>query len=121
MAKKERKRGVLLTLWIILMLIFNGMFALLYLLGGKSISSELTTLPIWAIYLMGVLSALNFVYAIFLYKWKKWPFYAFCGSAIIAFVVNLIAGINIVSALFSLIIGPLVLYLIMRTRWNLFE
>jgi len=120
MAKTEKKRGTLLTIWLILMLIFNGITALSYLLGGGFITSVLPTIPMWVIYSLGVFALLNFVFAIFLFMWKKWAFFGFCGSAGIIFVINLIIGIGFVSALLGLI-GPVILYLIMRPKWDLFE
>lgn len=120
MAETEKKRGVLLTLWLILMFVFNGLTALLYLLGGGFIASVLPTIPMWAIYSFGIFSLLNFVFTIFLFIWKKWAFFAFCGSAGIIFIINLVIGIGIVSTLLGLI-GPVILYLILRSKWNLFE
>ncbi len=116
----EKKRGALLTIWLILMLIFNGITALSYLLVGEFIASALSPIPIWAIYSLGVFALLNLVFTIFLFMWKRWAFFAFCGSAGIVFIINLVIEIGIVSALLGLI-GPVILYLIMRSKWNLFE
>ena len=51
--------------------------------------------------------------------WKKWAFFAFCGIAGIAFVINLVIRGGFSSILGLL--GPIILYLIMRPKWDLFE
>ncbi len=120
MAETEKKRGALLTIWLILILISNGITALSYLFGEGFITSVLPTIPMWAIYSLGIFALLNLVFTIFLFMWKKWAFFAFCGSAGIILVINLVIGIGIVFALLGLI-GPVILYLIMKSKWDLFE
>lgn len=115
--KTEKKRGVLLTIWLIFMLIANIGIALTYLFGSGFIAKVLRT-PVWIIYTLSIFSFLNVVFTIFLFMWKKWAFFAFCGSAIIVFVMNLITGIGF-SAILGLL-GPLILYLILRHKWDLF-
>jgi len=116
----EKKRGALLTIWLILMLLANAGTALTYLLDGGFITAFLPTIPSWAIYTLGIFALLNVVFTIFLFMWKKWAFFAFCGSAGIIFVINVVIGIGIVSTLLGLI-GPVILYLILRSKWNLLE
>ncbi|MBW2995668.1 hypothetical protein KY332_00035 [Candidatus Woesearchaeota archaeon] len=120
MAETEKKRGALLTTWLILMLIFNGLTALSYLLLGGFLASVPPITPMWTNYFFGVFALLNFVFTIFLFMWKRWAFFAFCVNAVIIFVINLVIGIGIVSALLGLS-GPVILYLIMRSKWELFE
>ena|SRR3989344_3527910 len=117
----EKKRGVLLTIWLILMLIANAAMALIYLIGGSFISELTSTISSWAIYTLGILAVLNFIFTIFLFMWKKWAFFAFCGSAVVALIINLIIGTNIIFSILSLIIGIGILYLILRPKWNLFD
>lgn len=119
MIMTEKKRGTLLTIWLILMIIFNGITFLLYLGDGSFITSILSKIPTWAIYTFGIFALLNLVFAIFLLMWKRWAFFALCGSAGLIFIINLIIGTGI-SSLLGLI-GPAILYLIMRPKWNLFE
>ena len=117
----EKKRGILLTIWLILMLIANAAMALIYLIGGSFISELTSTISSWAIYTLGILAVLNFIFTIFLFMWKKWAFFAFCGSAVVALIINLIIGTNIIFSILSLIIGIGILYLILRPKWNLFD
>ncbi len=125
MAKTEKKLGTLLTIWLVIMVIANLFGALTYLILYKlvfieKIAAVLPALPSTAIYILGIIGILNVIFTIFLFKWKKWAFFAYCGSAGIVFIINLIIGTGIVAALCGLI-GPVILYLIMRPKWNLFE
>jgi len=115
----EKKRGALLTIWLILMLLANAGTALGYLLEGGFITAVLPTIPSWAIYVLGVVTLLNVVFTIFLFMWKKWAFFALCGTAGLAFVINLIIGMGFYSV-FGLL-GLIILYLILSPKWNLLE
>jgi hypothetical protein len=120
MAKKEKKRSGLLTGWLVFMLIANFFTALLYFILNSAIAPDHLNVPSWIFYIYGLLSLINFSLVIFLLMWKRWAFYALIGSAIIAFIMNLAIGVGIVTAIFGLV-GPLILYLIMRPKWDLFE
>ena len=104
----EKKRGWLLTTWLIIMLIGNGITALLYLIGGQLLILLMPALsmPLWAIYFLGILAVLNFIFTIFLFMWKKWAFYTFCVSAVITFIVNVVIGGNII---FSLVAAGIII------------
>ncbi|MFA7707548.1 MAG: hypothetical protein WCX73_01230 [Candidatus Pacearchaeota archaeon] len=120
MAKLEKKRGVWLTIWLIIMLIANFFTALIYLIFTKAMASVYPNVANWVWYVYGLLALVNFIFVIFLFMWKKWPFFAFCGVSIIVFIMNLAIGLDIFSALFGFF-GIIVLYLSMKSRWNLFK
>ena len=64
------------------------------------------------ILILGISTVLNMVFAVALFKWKKWGFYGFIGTTIIAGIVNLSLGIGPLSLLgFS---GIPILYGILR-------
>ena len=118
-ATSEKERGALLTVWLILMLPANAGTAAAYLLLGGFIAALVPTIPIWAIYTFAIFGLLNVIFIIFLFMWKKWAFFALCGSAGIAFILNLVIGVGLFSILGLL--GPAVLYLILRPKWTLLE
>ena len=120
MAKTEKKRGTLLTVWLAIMLILNTITALSYLLLNTSIASFYPDIPSWIFYLYGLLSLANATFVIFLFKWKKWALFAICASAAIIFIMNIAVGIKTTTAIAGLL-GPIILYLIMRPKWKLFE
>lgn len=116
--EKEKKRGILLTIWLILILIDNTVTVLL--LNGGFFTSLFPSIPSWAVYALEIATILNVIFATFLFMWKKWAFFAFCGVAGITFIIKLVVGQGIVSAIFGLLF-PIILYLIMRSKWNLFK
>jgi uncharacterized membrane protein len=116
MVELEKKRGVLLTAWLILMLIASAGSAIFYFLFGSFITAVLPTIPSWALYALGIGSALNVVFTIFLFKWKKWAFFAFCGMGGIVFVINIVIGLGITSI--SGLLGLVILWLLLRPKWN---
>lgn len=120
MVETEKKRGAWLTIWLILMLIANLYSALLYLILNKTLMSVYPHAPLVAWYIYGLLTLANFVFVIFLFMWKRWAFFACCGTTLIAFILNLVIGLGIFSAIFGLV-GIVILYLSMKSRWDLFE
>jgi hypothetical protein len=98
------------------MLIVNPLTGLYYLLAGSTVRQSLPNLPAWAVPVLGLLALANFVFAIAIWKWKKWGMYGFVGSAVVAFLVNLI-GIGILGSLFGLV-GLAILAFLLRPVWN---
>jgi hypothetical protein len=115
----KKERGLLLTSWLFLMLLINIGGALIYLLLGIFYPNLIPTIPSWAIYFFGISEILMVVFIIFLFKWKKWAFFALCGMAIIALIINLIIGVGFTSILG--LIGVVILYLLLRSKWDLLE
>jgi len=120
MAEAEKKRRTFLTIWLVLMLIANFFTALSYLILNSSIASAYPNVPSWIFYIYGLLGLANLVFIIFLFRWKRWAFFAFCGSAIITFIMNLAIGLGIAAVILGLI-GPMILYTIMSPQWDLFK
>lgn len=124
MADVEKKRGALLTLWLALMLIANAGTAVYYLLFGSTVASSLSAIgissvPSWTIYALGVVAIVNVVLTIFLFMWKKWAFYGYAAITVAVFVINIIIGLGY-SSLIGLI-GIIILYLILRSKWSYLE
>lgn len=102
------------------MVFSNGMVAISYIFARDMLAYAMPTVATWVFYLLGLLSLLNIVFAIFLFMWKRWAFFAFCGIVVIVFGINIGIGLGIISSL-SGFIGPIILYLIMKPKWDLFE
>jgi hypothetical protein len=62
---------------------------------------------------IGCFGILNVIFAIAIFKFKKWGFYVFCASAAIVFVINLSAGISLINALIGLF-GIVVLFAVLN-------
>ncbi len=115
-----KKRGKLLTFWLVSMLIGNAGLALMYLLWNSSVIVAYPNVPSWIWYIYGLLGLANVVFMIFLFMWKKWAFFAFCGVTVLIFILNLIIGSEITAAIPGLV-GPVIFYLIIRSKWSLLE
>jgi hypothetical protein len=119
---QDRQRGTLLTIWLVIMLIANGWTAFTYFQGltNSTVNPVFQLIPGWAIVLLLILGVANVIATILLFSWKKIGLYIFSGSALIAFVVNIMIGISPLVALFGLI-GVGIIWLLLRSRWHLFE
>ncbi len=100
------------------MLIGNSAGALLFILGNAYVSS-FSLYPSSIYYIVGIFGLLNVIITIMLFMWKKWAFFVFIWLAIIVFIINISLGIGVLALLG--LIGPIILYLLMRPKWNLFE
>jgi len=117
---QERNRGGCLTAFLVAMMIINPLVAILYLAAGSTIAKNLPNAPSWSIPVLGIFCIVNFAGAIALWRWKRWGFYAFVVSALVALVVNIIIGIP----LYQVIWGPLgvvILYALLRRVWDELE
>ena len=114
-----KERPLLFMLLLALVIVFNLLLGVLTLFLTPALPARYASLS-WIFYLAGVLALLNAGFGIFLFRWKRWAFYGLCISAIIAFVLNLILGSDFITSLFGLL-GPAILYLIIRSKWSLLE
>lgn len=118
--EEKKKHGKLLAIWLILIFISNIGVVFTYLLLNSGVTALYPNAPSGIFYIYGILGLANLVFLVFLFRWKKWSFWAYCASAGIAFILNLIIGIGIGTALSGLI-GPIVLYLVLRPKWELLK
>lgn len=117
--REEKTYGVLLLLWLILMLFANLGSAATYIFLGRAMTLFYPTAPPYIFTVLALLSLVNVVITIFLFLWKKWAFYAFCGMAVIAFFLNIIMGLGPWALMGFL--GPAILYALLRPKWHLLE
>jgi hypothetical protein len=85
------------------MIVANSATALMYLLGSDAIRRTIPDAPGWAFPVLIVFLVFNLVCAIALFQWKKWGFWGFCVSSVVALIVNLVIGLGIGSALGGII------------------
>ena len=74
----------------------------------------------WAFWAIQVISILLFVFAIFIWKYKKWGVYSFLGLYILNFMIPVINGMPIIYSLSTLLV-PIFLILFIRPVWSVFE
>jgi len=106
---EEKKRHGCLTAWLILMIVLNSIVMLVYLLATDSVRSHYPNAPGWAFPALVVIGAFNLVCSFALFQWKKWGFWGICVSSLVAVVVNLYVGLDIIRSLLGLV-GVLLLF-----------
>jgi hypothetical protein len=122
MATTKERHGCL-TAWLVLMIIVNALTALSYLV--LTLLVRKTVAPAWALLVLAVACIANVVFAVALFRWKKWGFLGFLGTTIVALVINLRIGIKPAFAIVGLF-GIAILYGVLqiggeRKGWNLLE
>ena len=80
----------------------------------QRVSSQHSALGTYVFISLGVL---NLVCVSFLFLWKKWAFFALCGSAGTALVINLLVGVGAFA--FVGLGGVVIFYLRTRSKWSL--
>ena len=115
----QPKRRGCLTAWLITMLIANPLMGIYYFVAGSSAAQLLPNMPAWTIPLYGIICFANFIFAIAIWKWKKWGMYGFATSAGINFLIDATYD-NIFTALFGLV-GVGILALFLRQVWSHME
>ena len=108
-----KQRHGCLTAWLILMVIANSLTAMLYLFASELVRRGTPGMPGWAVPVLGVGSVLNVVFAVALFQWKKWAFYGFAATAVVAFAVNVVVKVNLGQALFGFA-GVGILYAVLQ-------
>jgi hypothetical protein len=68
--------------------------------------------------ILGIVELIVVVCAAALLAWKKWGFLGICTMAAVSFIINVVMGMNIGSALLYLVVGVGILYLILRPKWK---
>lgn len=88
-----KQRHGCLTAWLILMLIGNSIGALANLAMSDQIKAQLPSMPDWALPVLALLGAVNIACAIGLFMWKKWGFFGFVVTSVVAGAINIMAGV----------------------------
>ncbi len=115
----EKERGALLTIWLILMLLANSATALSYFLLNAAIAAAYPNVPPSIFYVYGLMALANAAFTALLFMWKKYAFFAFCISSGIAFALNIAIGVGAGTVLG--LMGPVILYALLRPKWSLLE
>ena len=110
---QPRRRPWFLTLWLVLLIAVNGIAAFGNLARSGAGWQELPRASIWPYTLLAILALANVVFALALFRWKRWGFYGFCASAFLALIINLYVGLGVVPALAGPA-GVIVLFALLR-------
>lgn len=109
MTTERKERHGCLTIQLILMIVASLYSALINLGAWVLPVPEFLATKVWALPILAVSSLLGVVFAIALFRWKKWGFWGFVAVASFNFILNLILGLGIVASLPGLL-GIALLY-----------
>jgi hypothetical protein len=112
MAETKQRHGCL-TAWLVLMIISNSLTALIYLFAGGTIKSNLPNAPAWTLPILALASIANVVFSVALFRWKKWGFFGFVATSILAMIINLKLGMHVGLLLVGLL-GVVTLYAVLQ-------
>jgi len=112
----KKEGNVYLSFWIYLILITNSITAVLYLFRADIILNfAQAVIPRLLLILLGVLCIFNTIFAIYLFKWKKWAFWGFAYVSSALFLSNLLVGLSLVFTL-PFLISIIVLYVLLQVK-----
>ena len=110
----ERKRHGCLTVFLILVIVGNVIAVMSYLFSSRDIRQVApnvygVSLPAWYPIVGLVCAMSSIVFAIAVFRWKKWGFYGYCMTTFIGLVVNLAVGFDMLPSVLGLF-GVFILY-----------
>jgi hypothetical protein len=113
-----RKRPYLLRTMLILWMIFSAMSAYIYLRSLSGVWIAFTPLhhPAWTLPWIALLSIVNFVCVVAIWKWKRWGMYGLAASATVIFIITLIS-LDLTNAIIS-VSGVIIIGLLVRRVWS---
>jgi len=111
-----KKRHGCVTAWLVLMIIANSLFAIIYLFAGKMITESLPgAVSTPKIIILGIIGTANVFFSVMLFQWKKFGFWGFIITSIGALIINLSIGLGIGQSLFGLV-GIAILYGVLQIK-----
>lgn len=114
-----KKRGGCLTAWLVFLILANLLIALLHLVSVAIARRPIPELPAWVMPLSVLAALANCVFAIGIWKWKRWGLYGFIGLSLIGFAVNLMTT-GFALAVPGLV-GLVILVVLVRPVWRHLE
>ena len=97
------------------MVVVNTLMALLYLINGEAMAAAWPSAPPATFTVLVGIS--NAVFALALFRWKKWGFYGFAITAFPIFGINLYIGVGVAQALFGFA-GVGILYWVLQMGYE---
>lgn len=114
------RRGGCLTVFLLFMIATNALSAVSYLLRPEPALQQFPRLskPLVLILVAGCL--LNVLLAVLVWHWNRVGVHGFLAVSVLAFAVNLYIGLPVPFLAIGLI-GPVILVLLVRSRWRRFS
>ena len=116
---EERKRGVWLTAFLVLMVIANALSVFVYFVNPDMIITAFPKISLELAYLLGSVCLFNVFLAINIWMWKKLAIYGFYIVVIFGVLINLYIGLGLIGSLSGLM-GGMILFLVTRKKMQYF-
>lgn len=118
--KEKKSLGFVLYIWLTLVVVSTALMVVLFAASvGANVSAGDPDGLLVSNSIRAGLSLIQLVTVFFIYYFKKWPIYVFIAIAIAVFVLNIVEGFEVSSALIGLL-SPAVLLYLMKRKWELF-
>jgi hypothetical protein len=124
MANGKQRHGCL-TAWLVLIIVVNALTALTMPSMMTMMRQYVPNLPDWVLWPLVLCGVLNVIFALALFKWKRWGFYGFLLTTVVALAINISSGLSIGRSLVGLL-GVAILYAVLQiggpmSAWNQLE
>ena len=113
-----KNRGGCLTAWLILGMIGSIYSIFLYSSGRALFKSAL---PAWGMAILLVLSLLILASLYGIWLWKKWGLYGYFGLIILGLIINVMLGLNLLSAIFGAVLSGGIMYILIKPSLDQFD
>jgi len=118
-----RKRGQLLSGWLIINVLLNFVIAYLFastlLTSTQTAESPIRSEDVWAGFVLAITAVINIAALLAIWRWRKIGFYLFAATSIPAFIAYLVMDIRILTAIFPLTSAALTWGLV-KPKWHFF-
>ncbi len=111
------ERGGCLTTYLVFMCIVNTLTSISYIFSGDMIKDKLNISSGWILPLLSIFCISNIIFAIGIWKWKRWGVYGIGITSFIAFFINISIGISIFSSLLGLV-GLIIIIVLVKPLWK---
>jgi hypothetical protein len=109
----QANRHGCLTTWLVLVIVANAATAISTPLLYDAIRRTAPNASPTSVAVITIAAIANIIFALALFRWKKWGFFGFVASSLVAFGTNIYVGLGVVSSLVGLA-GICVLYWVLH-------
>ena len=113
---EPKQRHGCVTAWLLMIIISNSLTAFIYLFGGnafvKTLNGGVSTPMLILLTTFGIA---NVLFAVMLFRWRKWGFWGFLITSICTLGINLNIGLSVVQSILGLF-GVVVLYGVLQIK-----
>ena len=100
---EEKRRSGFLTAWLVILIAGNSLAMVTNLLAATAFGQDFQIDSWWVFFVLVFGGILNILFAIALFRWKKWGFFGFIATTVLAFLVSSSWGVSRMQAYAGLI------------------